>query len=42
MSNGSFRCTSQTWVRGGAAAADRCYHWITFDGPGQQSALIPA
>jgi Esterase FrsA-like len=40
MNNGSVSCTSQMWVRGGAAAAERGYHWMTFDGPGQQSALI--
>jgi dienelactone hydrolase len=30
--------TSQTWTAGGAAAAERGYHWMTFDGPGQQAA----
>ena len=25
------------WVDGGAAASERGYHWMTFDGPGQQS-----
>jgi hypothetical protein len=40
MNNGSVSCTSQMWVRGGAAAAERGCHWMTFDGPGQQSALI--
>jgi dienelactone hydrolase len=39
VNNGSDRATSATWVHGGAAAAERGYHWMTFDGPGQQSAL---
>jgi hypothetical protein len=26
------------WAAGGAAAAERGYHWMTFDGPGQQAA----
>jgi dienelactone hydrolase len=30
--------TSGTWAAGGAAAAERGYHWMTFDGPGQQAA----
>ena len=30
--------TSQMWLAGGAAAAERGYHWMTFDGPGQQAA----
>jgi Prolyl oligopeptidase family len=28
------------WVQGGAAASERGYHWMTFDGPGQQAALF--
>lgn len=40
MNNGSDGATSQMWLQGGAAAADRGYHWMTFDGPGQQSALF--
>ena len=28
------------WALGGAAAAERGYHWMTFDGPGQQAALV--
>ncbi len=32
--------TSGTWARVGAAAAERGHHWMTFDGPGQQAALI--
>lgn len=39
MNNGSDGATSQMWVEGGAAAAERGYHWMTFDGPGQQAAL---
>jgi hypothetical protein len=30
---------SQAWVDGGAAAAERGWHWLTFDGPGQGAAL---
>ncbi|HTX32363.1 MAG TPA: hypothetical protein VMD09_13355 [Solirubrobacteraceae bacterium] len=32
--------TSQAWVNGGAAAAARGYHWMTFDGPGFEAALV--
>ena len=32
--------TSAAWALGGAAAAERGYHWMTFDGPGQQAALV--
>lgn len=39
VNNGSDGATSQMWVHGGAAAAERGYHWMTFDGPGQQAAL---
>ncbi len=39
MNNGSDGSTSSMWDHGGAAAAERGYHWMTFDGPGQQSAL---
>ena len=38
--NGSDGATSQMWVYGGAAASERGYHWMTFDGPGQQAALF--
>jgi len=31
--------TSDAWELG-AAAAERGYHWMTFDGPGQQAALV--
>lgn len=39
LNNGSDAVTSQMWVEGGAAAARRGWHWMTFDGPGQQAAL---
>ena len=39
INNGSDAATSQMWVHGGAAASERGYHWMTFDGPGQQSTL---
>ena len=32
--------TSEAWALGGSAAAERGYHWMTFDGPGQQAALV--
>ena len=32
--------TSAALALGGAAAAARGYHWLTFDGPGQQAALV--
>ena len=38
MSNGADAATSQMWALGGAAAAERGYHWMTYDGPGQQAA----
>ena len=40
INNGSDGATSSTWLHGGAAASARGYHWMTFDGPGQQSALF--
>jgi hypothetical protein len=40
INNGSDGATSQMWVYGGAAASERGYHWMTFDGPGQQAALF--
>lgn len=40
VNNGSYQATSEAWARGGAAAAERGYHWLTFDGPGQQATLI--
>ncbi len=39
MNNGSDGATSAMWLEGGAAAAERGYHWMTFDGPGQQASL---
>jgi dienelactone hydrolase len=39
MHNGIYRPTSAMLGLGGAAAAARGYHWMTFDGPGQQAAL---
>ena len=39
INNGSDGATSQMWVEGGAGASDRGYHWMTFDGPGQQAAF---
>jgi hypothetical protein len=40
MNNGSDGATSSMWRYGGAAASERGYHWMTFDGPGQQAALF--
>jgi len=40
INNGSDGTTSQMWTCGGAAAGERGYHWMTFDGPGQQAALF--
>ncbi len=40
MQNGAHLSTSSMWGLGGAAAAQRGYHWLTFDGPGQQAALF--
>jgi Prolyl oligopeptidase family len=40
MVNGSDGASSQMGLMGGAAAHDRGYHWMTFDGPGQQAALF--
>jgi dienelactone hydrolase len=40
MQNGAHLPTSSMWGLGGAAAARRGYHWLTFDGPGQQAALF--
>ena len=38
MSNGADEPAVQMWALGGAAAAERGYHWMTYDGPGQQAA----
>jgi hypothetical protein len=40
VNNGSDGATSQMWLEGGAAAAERGCHWMTFDGPGQQAAFF--
>ena len=40
LNNGSDGAASQMWVQGGAAASERGYHWMTFDGPGQQAMLF--
>jgi dienelactone hydrolase len=39
MHNGAYGPASAMLGLGGATAAARGYHWMTFDGPGQQSAL---
>jgi Prolyl oligopeptidase family len=40
VNNGSFQATSEMWTQAGAAAGERGYHWMTFDGPGQQATLL--
>lgn len=40
VNNGSYQATSEMWAQAGAAAAERGYHWVTFDGPGQQAMLF--
>ncbi|MGO9886215.1 MAG: alpha/beta hydrolase family protein [Solirubrobacteraceae bacterium] len=40
VNNGSYQATSDMWSQAGAAAAERGYHWLTFDGPGQQASLF--
>jgi hypothetical protein len=40
INNGSDGATSQMGLFGGAAAHERGYHWMTFDGPGQQAMLF--
>ena len=40
VNNGSDGATSRMPLLGGIAAAERGYHWMTFDGPGQQAALL--
>ena len=40
VNRGSDEPTSEAWTLGGSAAAERGYHWMTFDGPGQQAALV--
>ncbi len=39
MHNGAHGPISAMWGLGGAAAAQQGYHWMTFDGPGQEAAL---
>jgi hypothetical protein len=39
VDHGGRVATSAAWAGGGAAAAARGYHWMTFDGPGRQAAL---
>jgi hypothetical protein len=39
IDHGGRVATSSAWAGGGAAAAARGYHWMTFDGPGRQAAL---
>jgi hypothetical protein len=39
VNNGSDPATSAAWVHGGAAASERGYHWMTFDGAAQQRAF---
>jgi len=39
VNNGLDVPSSQMWACAGAAASERGYHWMTFDGPGQQAAL---
>jgi hypothetical protein len=40
VSHGGDGPTSQAWILGGAAAAQRGYHWMVFDAPGREAALI--
>ena len=40
MHNGAHLPTSAMWGLGGATAAAQGYHWLTFDGPGQQATLF--
>jgi hypothetical protein len=40
VNNGSYQATSEMWTQTGAAAVERGYHWMTFDGPGQQASLF--
>jgi hypothetical protein len=39
VDHGGRVATSAAWAAGGAAAAARGYHWMTFDGPGREAAL---
>lgn len=40
LNNGSDGATSEAWAFGAAAALERGWHAITFDGPGQNAALF--
>jgi poly(3-hydroxybutyrate) depolymerase len=40
MNNGSDGAISNMWCQGGAAALDRGYNFLAFDGPGQQTMLF--
>lgn len=40
INNSGDGATSQAPMIGGAAAHERGYHWMTFDGPGQQATLF--
>jgi hypothetical protein len=40
IDHGGRHTTSHAWAQGGAAAHARGYHWMTFDGPGRQAALL--
>ena len=40
INNGCYQATSEMWAVAGAAAAERGYHWLAFDGPGQQAMLF--
>lgn len=40
VDHGGREATSHAWTQAGAAARTRGYHWMTFDGPGRQAALI--
>jgi hypothetical protein len=40
IDHGGREATSQAWTQAGAAAHARGYHWMTFDGPGRQGALL--
>ena len=40
IDHGGRALISQAWTLAGAAAHARGYHWMTFDGPGQQAAFF--
>ncbi len=39
VDHGGREQASRAWLRAGAAAHDRGYHWMTFDGPGRQAVM---